>query len=129
MSAARDPFRARQVALYQTLTSDLQILSEYYGADDKSYHSTWVRISEPVEVSLQKLSSEEAIQNAVAALDAEERRIRLELQDKLDALKAQRAILLALTHQAADDDPTPWCTGCGAKRQQDCHCGPIADNQ
>jgi len=26
---------------------------------------------------------------------------------------------------AADDDPTPWCSRCGARRQADCHCGPI----
>jgi hypothetical protein len=25
-------------------------------------------------------------------------------------------------------DPTPWCHQCGARRQADCHCGPIADN-
>jgi hypothetical protein len=25
-------------------------------------------------------------------------------------------------------DPTPWCHQCGAMRQVDCHCGPIADN-
>jgi hypothetical protein len=28
----------------------------------------------------------------------------------------------------ADYDPTPWCTGCGAMRASQCHCGPIADN-
>ena len=26
-------------------------------------------------------------------------------------------------------DPTPWCNGCGARRQTDCHCGPIAENE
>lgn len=25
-------------------------------------------------------------------------------------------------------DPTPWCSGCGAMKQKDCHCGPIAEN-
>ena len=25
-------------------------------------------------------------------------------------------------------DPTPWCSGCGAIRKSDCHCGPIAEN-
>lgn len=24
-----------------------------------------------------------------------------------------------------DDDPTPWCSACGAMRQKDCHCRPI----
>lgn len=27
-----------------------------------------------------------------------------------------------------DYDPTPWCGYCRAKRQADCKCGPIADN-
>lgn len=27
-----------------------------------------------------------------------------------------------------DPDPTPWCSGCGAKRERDCKCGPIAAN-
>jgi hypothetical protein len=27
-----------------------------------------------------------------------------------------------------DRDPTPWCSGCGAMRKANCHCGPIADN-
>jgi hypothetical protein len=29
---------------------------------------------------------------------------------------------------ADEPDPTPWCNGCGAKRQADCHCGPLAEN-
>ena len=28
----------------------------------------------------------------------------------------------------ADYDPTSWCSGCGARKQEDCHCGPIAEN-
>lgn len=28
-----------------------------------------------------------------------------------------------------DYDPTPWCTGCGARKRSDCHCGPIAENE
>ncbi len=28
-----------------------------------------------------------------------------------------------------DYDPTPWCSSCGARRQADCDCGPIADNE
>lgn len=31
-------------------------------------------------------------------------------------------------HEAVDFDPTRWCNGCGARRQQDCDCGPIAEN-
>lgn len=30
---------------------------------------------------------------------------------------------------AADgDDSTPWCTGCGARTQKKCGCGPRAEN-
>lgn len=25
-------------------------------------------------------------------------------------------------------DPTPWCSGCGAMKQKNCDCGPIAAN-
>lgn len=27
-----------------------------------------------------------------------------------------------------NDDPAPYCQYCGAKRKQDCDCGPIAEN-
>lgn len=32
-------------------------------------------------------------------------------------------------HCDPEYDPTPWCSGCGARRRSDCHCGPIADNE
>jgi hypothetical protein len=28
-----------------------------------------------------------------------------------------------------DHDPTPWCSACGARRQADCQCPPIARNE
>lgn len=28
-----------------------------------------------------------------------------------------------------DYDPTPWCSGCGSMRRENCHCGPIAENE
>lgn len=28
-----------------------------------------------------------------------------------------------------DHDPTPWCTACGARTKERCHCGPIAENE
>jgi rubrerythrin len=31
--------------------------------------------------------------------------------------------------ESADDDPAPWCHGCGVMKQKDCHCGPIAENE
>jgi hypothetical protein len=27
------------------------------------------------------------------------------------------------------DDPTPWCSYCNARREADCDCGPIAENE
>ncbi len=30
--------------------------------------------------------------------------------------------------RAENYDSTPWCGGCGARKQADCHCGPIAAN-
>lgn len=34
-----------------------------------------------------------------------------------------------LRRDIADNyDPTPWCSGCGAKEAKNCHCEPIAEN-
>jgi hypothetical protein len=30
---------------------------------------------------------------------------------------------------SADEDPTPWCNQCGARKQAQCKCGPIAENE
>lgn len=27
-----------------------------------------------------------------------------------------------------EEDPSPWCSGCGAMSEADCKCGPIARN-
>ncbi len=29
----------------------------------------------------------------------------------------------------SDYDPTPWCSGCRARTEAGCKCGPIADNE
>jgi len=60
--------------------------------------STYVRISEPIEVTFQPTSNDEVIQAALAALDAAELKAREELQRTLDNISNQRAQLLALTH-------------------------------
>ena len=31
--------------------------------------------------------------------------------------------------EEADDDPTPWCSGCWAMKKADCKCGPLAENE
>lgn len=28
----------------------------------------------------------------------------------------------------SDYDPTPWCHICGARKREQCHCGPLAKN-
>lgn len=28
----------------------------------------------------------------------------------------------------SDYDPTPWCNYCGARKREQCHCGPLAKN-
>lgn len=38
-------------------------------------------------------------------------------------------MLLSMVSVTPEQDPTPWCSGCGAMRKADCHCGPIADNE
>ena len=31
--------------------------------------------------------------------------------------------------ESDDYDPTPWCSGCNARTQAQCHCGPLAANE
>lgn len=49
------------------------------------------------------------------------------------ALEREACILIVLGDCSEDkeelEDPTPWCSACGAKREKDCHCGPIAENE
>jgi hypothetical protein len=49
--------------------------------------------------------------------------------DEKNALEIQRLIERKRAEQEQDEDPTPWCNGCGARRKENCHCGPIADNE
>lgn len=44
--------------------------------------------------------------------------------NQADALEMARR-----TEDPADEDPTPWCHGCGAKKKADCECGPLAENE
>lgn len=97
-----------------------------------------------------------AMQNRITDLEAElkEKNRRLVetngfLHDKTEALKeilfdciggqdprtlrggVLKAIVLQIKNiaeDALDEDPTPWCSACGAKLAKDCKCGPIADN-
>ena len=33
------------------------------------------------------------------------------------------------TPRTEEDDPTPWCAGCGSMTKAGCDCGPIAENE
>jgi hypothetical protein len=92
--------RTYEVAIYQVLGGSGHCrVANFYGKDDTVYHAGEVRISETLSLKFQPLSSNEAIQNAVASLDAQEIKLRLELEEKLKDIREQRASLLALTHQ------------------------------
>lgn len=45
-----------------------------------------------------------------------------DVQEMFDEYKAAHPAL------DPDYDPTPWCSGCHAMRESQCHCGPIAEN-
>ena len=36
--------------------------------------------------------------------------------------------LAEIQRDLEDYDPTPWCNACGARKQENCKCGPIASN-
>lgn len=36
--------------------------------------------------------------------------------------------LISRLSKGEDEDPTPWCSDCGAQRRAQCHCPPRADN-
>lgn len=102
LSAKRpDPFsQPRQVALYQDLSNGWTRVSTYWGKDDSTAHAGDVRISEPVAVTFKPLSSTEAIDNAVASLDAKEKQILADTEMALRRIREQKQSLLAITHQA-----------------------------
>ena len=85
------------VALYQSIEYKWYSLLEHH--PDSPRYDSHVRISEPVEVRFTKLQNSEAIQEAVAALDAREKSIVEEFGQALAKLREQKASLLALTHE------------------------------
>lgn len=108
----------------------------------------YVRVSEPMKVSFTAIDTDTLVRNAVESLNEQERKTIDELNQKLAEIREKRSQLLALTHEVKcercesfeevhgpqcpehpDYDPTPWCTACGAQRQADCKCGPIARNE
>jgi hypothetical protein len=78
-------------------------LDGYETIDGENFEraSGYVRTSEYVEITFQKLKDELVIDKYIEALDRSERQIRLDFQKKLDEIAGQRASLLALTHKPA----------------------------
>lgn len=87
-----------QVALYQDPATGFLSVFRFYGESDASYHAD-IRISEPVEVHFTALRSEQFVRAATEALDAQEQKLRVDFEVRLEAIRQQRANLLALTHQ------------------------------
>lgn len=59
----------------------------------------YVRVSVPVEVQFVAITDDSIVSNAVASLDEAEREAIRELNEKIAAIRSQKAQLLALTHQ------------------------------
>jgi len=107
-----DLAKQRSVALYANLTMDFVTINEVrlvdYDAQYKPLHegerrelpwTSYVRISEPVEVAFAPISNDEMIQQAVSALDTEERGVIEELNTKLASIRERKQQLLAITFQ------------------------------
>jgi hypothetical protein len=56
-------------------------------------------------------------------------RVRHAAEDAYGELLAEIDHLEDEPPDSADDDPTPWCNQCGARKQAQCKCGPIAENE
>lgn len=50
-------------------------------------------------------------------------------REQLDVLADDIQNVVEDASDEMSQDPTPWCTGCGAMLQQNCDCGPIAANE
>ena len=91
-----------QVALYRHTQCGWYTIFQYQGDRDHEYHSGYVRQSAPVDVRFNALESEAAVRTAVASLEAAEQQLVDQFRQNLQQLRAQKANLLALTHQPED---------------------------
>lgn len=87
--------RPLKLALFRDPTSNTDM---EYLADSSMEKYMGIRVTEYAEVTFQPLQQEAFIHEALAALETQEKTIRLEFQRKLDALTQTRANFLALTH-------------------------------
>lgn len=104
--------KPRKVALYASLSTPdwYTVWSVDYTDRDEHYQllpegrlreiprNGYVRISEPVEVRFTAISDDAVVQNAVAALNEEERKAIAELNAKVAAIRERKQQLLSLTH-------------------------------
>jgi len=96
-----DPFaQPYQIALCQHIQHGWLTVWEL--RDGIKAPADYVRLSEPITVTFQKIGTEEGIQEALTAIDEMERTARNELNRKLSDFADRRASLLALTHQTVE---------------------------
>ena len=105
--------KPRMVALYASmdLNGYFSVFEVTYKSYDENYNAlpagekrenlrtSFVRISEPVEVNFTSVSNDEVIQKAVATLDAEERQAIDDLNKKVASIRERKQQLLAITFQ------------------------------
>ena len=51
------------------------------------------------------------------------------LEDFFSFAVTQHEMTDMALNKSPDRDPTPWCSGCGARTKDRCKCGPIASNE
>lgn len=91
--------KPRHVALYQEPKSGMVFIGTYWGKDDVYYHSSDVRLSQPLEVRFDQMPRDQMIQGAVAALDAAELKVRDDMQRQINEIRERKQSLLALSHE------------------------------
>lgn len=70
------------------------------GQEREVPRSEYVRVSEPIEIRFRPLNSGEVMEQALATLNAEERKVLAELNQQLANIRERKKQLLALTHES-----------------------------
>ncbi len=109
--------KPRKVALYSCMDIDdyytvLPYLvvdyDEHYtpfpdGQTREKPYERYVRVSEPIELRFSPLANDSIIQKAVESLDEMERKAIADLNEKIAKIRGQKAQLLALAYQRAEE--------------------------
>jgi hypothetical protein len=109
--------RPRKIALYADLTIDDFVMTHEVNYVTYDEHYTRlpegesreipmegsVRITEPVDVSFTAIDNDAIVSNAVKSLDAEELKLRAELNKKIATIRDRKNQLLALRYQPEAD--------------------------